>query len=1091
MKTAFEEAFGSLNKRQLEAVEEIDGPVLVIAGPGTGKTQLLGTRIGHILNTTDTDPSNILALTFTDAGVDALRQRLDTLIPKESYKVNITTYHSFGSELIRNNLEYFEGLEAEPLDELGQITALRAVIEELPYSSPFKFAEFYQRDLLQFISEAKRALLKPTHIRAIAKNNIKFITGLTQLAKDELGQLTKTNRISKDSGSLFESLLNVAAAASEKPLEGIEPLQKHFIESLGDALDNYAQNGKTTPLTAWKNAWLAKDTEGRFVVDGQRLNKRLQAAATVYENYQKRLAIGRLYDYDDMILRAIEVLEAHPNFKYSLAERYQYIMLDEFQDTNAAQMKLIELLSDHPVHESRPNVMAVGDDDQAIYAFQGANYGNMAHFINLYREIRVISLAENYRAHPQLVSLSEMIANNMTNRLHESIEGIEKTIVAANKNLKYPLEITLPEFKSDAAQYQWIALQIKKLVRQGIPASEIAVIAPKHKYLKPILPYLATQKLPVSYEKRENVLDKPVLRQLEQMALLVVTLSNQSTNAANYLWAEVLSYDFWNIPTEELWEISWEAKRTVQPWTALLLKNSKTADIAKFFLRLKDLLNLTTLEEQLDALIGMLGAKQRLKLPIKSPLYEYYFGKDSRMQHPADFTDLISNLSLLRASLRIRQRSNNRPANLTDFIDFTEAHRQADINILDRSPYFENAEAVNVLTAYGAKGKEFEAVFVVACLDEVWGSASRSQGAKVKLPANLEQIRYQGMSENERLKLFYVAITRAKTQLYLTSYEKTLDGKAMRPLSFLAEGPKPVKNDADFLEPEAVRDYWTNKHLPPFKPKLKHLLEKRLDNYKLSATHLNAFVDLIDAGPEDFFIHNLLGFPRAPTVTSTFGSAMHATLSWTGNQLVRTGKLPTENEILNHFSTELVPAWLTENEFERQVQRGKEALKIWIPQRARDLSARDRYEFNFAKESSVLDGVHLSGKIDRLVADHKQRTVTVIDFKTGKALDKFGSEPKGHKFRQQLMFYKLLVENSSTYKGYKIEKGVIEFVEPNEEGKVTRLELSYEPTEMAKFERLVQAVWVKIQKLDFPDASGYPVTMPGIKSFENDLANLI
>src|SRR5205085_1601234 len=148
-----------------------------------------------------------------------------------------------------------------------------------------------------------------------------------------------------------------------------------------------------------------------------RVNQRLVAAAGIYKTYQKKLASQRQYDYDDMILRAIETLQNYPELKYSLAQQYNYIMLDEFQDTNPSQFRLVELLTDHPVHEGRPNVLAVGDDDQAIYAFQGADHTNMATFINHYRDVKTISLEQNYRSWEDLVQTD----NNIVDQIESSL----------------------------------------------------------------------------------------------------------------------------------------------------------------------------------------------------------------------------------------------------------------------------------------------------------------------------------------------------------------------------------------------------------------------------------------------------------------------------------------------------------------------------------------------------------------------------------------------------------------------------------------------------------------------------------------------
>jgi DNA helicase-2/ATP-dependent DNA helicase PcrA len=136
----FERAYRELNKSQRDAVDTIYGPVLVIAGPGTGKTQLISTRVGHILKATDTLPQNILCLTFTEAGATAMRERLIKLLGQAAYDVRISTYHAFGSELLRNYPEYLESSDLEPIDEVGRIEILRTILAGLTYYNPIKFA---------------------------------------------------------------------------------------------------------------------------------------------------------------------------------------------------------------------------------------------------------------------------------------------------------------------------------------------------------------------------------------------------------------------------------------------------------------------------------------------------------------------------------------------------------------------------------------------------------------------------------------------------------------------------------------------------------------------------------------------------------------------------------------------------------------------------------------------------------------------------------------------------------------------------------------------------------------------------------------
>lgn len=1102
MDRQFKEAFAALNVRQRQAVETIDGPVLVIAGPGTGKTQLISTRVGHILQTTDTPADSILLLTFTEAGVQAMRERLTKLIGRPAYDVQLSTYHAFGGEIFRRYPDYFEGAQQLSLiEELGADSVLRGIISKLPYSNPLKFADSYITDIKGFISDAKRALLEPDDIKRIAEDNLETLSQINKLAKNALKDLTK---VSKSSVPIFEELRSIISAYPPKALpDSIAALSIYAQAELDDALEHFKSTNKTTKLTEWKNQWLTKDDKGNFILDGARLNSRLLSAGGIYDKYQKTLRRQGQYDYDDMILRAIEVLETHPDLKYSLAERYSYIMLDEFQDTNPAQFRLVELLTDHPVNEGRPNVLAVGDDDQAIYAFQGAEQGNMAAFARHYKGVRVISLEENYRSQPGIVLAGQNIAAQITNRLHHEFDGIEKTIVAVSKNLPEPAKIEALEFKSDAAQYEWVANQIKKIIGAGIPAGEIAVLAPKHRYLAPILPYLTRLGLPIRYERRENILDEPLVYQLERMSQLVLALADGNETLANSIWPEVLSYDFWNVPADKIWQINWQSGESHQPWTAQLLNDETLNAVASFFLRLAAMLPLTSLEQQMDALIGLPESVEIFSLASASPLYNYYFSDDTSQKSSLQFTKLISDLNVLRSHLRDWRRWQDGPIGLRAFVEFTEGHRAANLNILNTSPYHEADNAVNLLTAYGAKGREFQAVFLIAALDEVWGSASRNQGYRLSLPANLSFIRYQGASEDERLRLMFVAATRAKTRLYITSYKQDLAGKRYSRLKYLDIEEqddqllsnilpakfKHIKSDeSEGLPLRAASDYWQAKHLPPLDPQLREVLGPRLARYQLSATHLNQFTDIVNFGPQSFFMNCLLRFPSAPTTTSAFGTAIHNSLRFAGNILAGEGALPSQQRLVEIFEAQIGRIDLPADEQANLIDRGRLSLQAWLKHSAPDLRPADLFEYDFKNEGSVCGPARLAGKIDRLVIDERNRKVTVIDYKTGQSYQRWQSSIiKLHKFRQQLGFYKLLIESSSRFRGYSLEKGIIEFVEPDENGRIIRLEMAYEETEIQSLKSLIGSVWSCIQTLNIPDTHGYPPSVAGIKRFEADL----
>ncbi|HSH55533.1 MAG TPA: ATP-dependent helicase, partial [Candidatus Limnocylindrales bacterium] len=573
---AFQEAYGKLNADQKQAVDTLDGPVLVIAGPGTGKTQLLSARVANILQKTDTPPGNILCLTFTESGAVNMRDRLTRFIGQAAYEVTIGTYHAFGGDLIKRYPEYFGALRLEtPIDDLTKRQVISAIVDSMPYDNPLKQSRHHLGDLMSSLSEVKRALLTPDRLRAIAHENLSFIAQGSEQLQDTL-QGFKAMPGYKKASPLFEQVLGRLEPLVPRQ-SGAEPfgaLAQVAVQDLRSALSDAAALEKTTPLTVWKNRWLAKDADNHFVIAGELENRRLEALARTLEQYQAALAERGLYDFDDMILRAIEMLEQNPDLQYTLQERYLYILLDEFQDTNAAQLRLIQLLTDNPINEGRPNILAVGDDDQAIYAFQGAQYSNMLDFARMYQEVQVINLVENYRSHADILATAHNIAEQVEGRLTQHFPNMTKRLVAANPSLP-PAHIDRVSFPSPIAERAWVAEQISRLIEQGTAPSEIAVLAPKHKYLESLVPYLNNKGVAVRYEKRENILEAPVVKQLATMSRLVLALAAGEDRLADALWAEVLSYDFWHIPIDVVWRTAWkvnDGKKDSLSWSKVLLE---------------------------------------------------------------------------------------------------------------------------------------------------------------------------------------------------------------------------------------------------------------------------------------------------------------------------------------------------------------------------------------------------------------------------------------------------------------------------------------------------------------------------------------
>lgn len=1115
--SAYGSAFARLNDAQKLAVTTTDGPVLVIAGPGTGKTQLLATRIAHILHSTDTLPQNILCLTFTDSATHTMRERLNALIGTAAYDITISTYHAFGSELIRRFPDYFADLaDMQPVDDLGIDSILRGILDGLPFDNPLRFADVYLADIKTFISDAKRALLTPQDIRALAKHNEQFLRAARPAVSKTLGGLA---RIDKKAIPLFtelaEQLPPVAAAQKPLAVANAEPLAQLLISQLQEAVQEAQQNGKTTAITAWKNSWLAKDTAGMFVLDGARQHAKLHAAAGIYEQYLAELAARRLLDYDDMILRAVSALSQHADLRFTLQEQYLYIMLDEFQDTNGAQLRLVELLTDNPVHEGRPNVLAVGDDDQAIYAFQGANYSHMLRFQQLYRDVLVVPLTQNYRSHADVLHLARGVAEQIEERLHHHFPQIEKVLRAVGAALPKQAVIERREAKSDVGQFAWVAKRIKQLVGQGMPAGEIAVLVPQHKYIEPLVPFLQQAAVPVRYEKRENVLDNPAVSQLIRMSELCLALATAEHGRASALWPEVLSFDFWRLPTSLIWQLAWQADQTRGDWTNQLLKDPSLRPIALFFIRLGQISAAETLETMLDYLIGVtpLSLNEPGQTDFTSPFYEYHFGglslavgagKASEVQ-PAgkgDFWQLLTDLTVLRATLKEYRRDEHQPLQLKDFLDFVAAHRAANIKILNTSPYQEANDAVRLMTAFKAKGMEFSAVFVLAVNDEAWGSKTRAQSTRLQLPANLQFMRYAGATDDERLRLFYVAITRAKTQLYLVSYQQNYAGKPRTHLKYLQETVDengtarspllPVTQQAVLPAEEGgmpptteLAAYWQQRHQSALGEQgTQALIRQRLEHFQLSPTHVTSFIDLEHHGPAPFFLRTVLRFPEAPRPSVSFGNAMHETVEWIHLHNRQHGAAPTTQHALHTFEQRLRAKRLNAQNTALFLERGEAALRAYLQQRAHTIQAANEAEYNFRNEGVFIGGCHMAGKIDKLIIDKAAKTITIVDYKTGKSHQRWTHDAALHRYRLQLYLYKALVEASHTFAGYTVADAYLEFIEPDENGQLHELHLAFDDADYEHAKQLAAAVGRIVQSCNLPDVSGYSADLRGIEAFE-------
>jgi RecB family exonuclease len=299
----------------------------------------------------------------------------------------------------------------------------------------------------------------------------------------------------------------------------------------------------------------------------------------------------------------------------------------------------------------------------------------------------------------------------------------------------------------------------------------------------------------------------------------------------------------------------------------------------------------------------------------------------------------------------------------------------------------------------------------------------------------------------------------------------------------------PAEDDAPTPTTELAA-YWQERHEAALlNADMRALLEDRLRNFQLSPTHVNDFVDVANSGPQAFFLRTILRFPQAPRAQIQYGNAVHETLEWVHTYTKQHSELPSVGMLHKAFAKRMQSKRLSEHDTALYLDRGQQALKAYLEKRGDRFKPDDVVEYNFRSEGVFAGKAHLSGKIDKLIINRAERTIQIVDYKTGKGHSRWTREIKLHKYRQQLYLYKALVEGSHTFGGYTVTDAYLEFVEPDEDGEIQELHVTFDETEFARIKHLAEIVWQHIVNIDLPDVSGYNADLTGVDSFEADLLN--
>jgi DNA helicase II / ATP-dependent DNA helicase PcrA len=1011
----FKAEYAMLNTEQKQAVDKIYGPVMVVAGPGTGKTQILSVRIGKILLDTDSLPSNILCLTYTDAGVLAMRKRLLSMIGPDAYSVNLHSYHSFCNLVIQQNMHLFHKRDLQPINELEQYQCLVELIDSFDNKNPlkrYKTDAYYEaRNLKDLFSAMKRE-------------------GWTcDMLCDKIDHY-----ISDMIPDLFANKVK---------------LKKGIVE--------LTQKGKDEIIKMVK----------------------LKAAVQAFPEYQKILKDKQRYDFDDMISWVIEVFDNNPDVLAGYQEQYQFILVDEYQDTSGSQNRLVELLISFWQDES-PNIFVVGDDDQSIFRFQGANMENMMLLAKKYETdlLRVV-LTQNYRSTQPILDAAQNLIQNNTQRLCNEYDDLEKILKSATADGAAHISPVVRTVNNEFEENILIAEEIKKLVDEGVKPSEIAVIYKEHRTGDELQKFLQLQEVPVYVKRSVNLLKQTFIKKVLSYFQYAIAETTIPYSGEHYLFT-ILHYDLYTIPAIRIARICSEVignKRSkdkpgsLRNWLSDLAESNSNKLFSEDAVT-DELIRVHNILEKLVA--------ESQNLPLLKWI-ELLFNEAGILAYVMKQPDKTWYMRMLNAFFNYVQDECRRNPDLT----LEGLVRQIDLleenNISIPLVQTSGSDAgVNLLTCHGSKGLEYEYVFFVGCHSGVWeGKRKPSQG--YKLPPNVFEKESAQESEEELRRLFFVATTRAKKHLFISYPSYTNDGKSLEGSRFISE----MNGDANFhviaesIDEESKLKYSTLRYGLVQKPLLesgeKDFIDSLLANFKMNVTALNNFMDC----PVKFYYNSLVRVPSAVNESAQFGSSMHDALSTYYNKMMEDKTYPSKDVLLSRFQWHIHShrEVFTPESLKRFTEYGLQCLSDFYNEFFANASTGDFIRTEVPLEA-MIDEVPLKGFADKI--QYWGHDMMITDFKTG-SLDKSSKRyefvPPGHPHKEeggnywrQAVFYKILSDNQ---KGKLKNLLGIEFlfIEPNE-GKFDKKTINIDREQEAIVKQQARSAWDRIQAHDFYTGCG-------------------
>ncbi|HYM95554.1 MAG TPA: ATP-dependent DNA helicase [Chitinophagaceae bacterium] len=1018
----FTEEYEKLNEQQRLAVNTIEGPVMVIAGPGTGKTQILACRIGKILLETDTLPQNILCLTFTEAGVVAMRKRLVAFIGSDAYKVNIHTFHSFCNSVIQENIRLFNKKELEPLGDLERVQFIKKLIDGFEGNNPLK----------------------------------------------------------RYKGEVYYDLGNLASLFSNIKREGWE------IGWLQEKIDEYVKNilPETDGLYNKREKKKGNHVLTQLGIKEEERMEKLKAAVNAFNQYQQILNENHRYDYDDMINWVIKMFEKHKDVLLGYQEQLQYILVDEYQDSSGSQNRIVEMLVSYWADE-KPNLFVVGDDDQSIYRFQGANLKNLMNLADRFKKdlVRVV-LIKNYRSVQPILDAAHLLIENNEQRLVNQYKGLTKELITSREELKgINIMPVIREYENEFSENAHISLSIGKLIQSGVPPGKIAVIYREHKFGDEFFKFLQLQNIPFYVKRSLNLLEDIFINKiLNVIRYTVAELDTPFSGEA--LLFEILHHDFFHIQPFKIATICNEiaGKKSNGPSSLreylLLLRQSQKETLFPQDEQTAELIRVSNLLETLQKETFNLTIQQWFKHLINEAGILAYI-----LQHEEKVW-MMNKLSCLFDHIK-EETHRNPQLTLKELMHSFELMKENGLSLeLIQTTGMETG--VNLLTAHGSKGLEFEHVFLIGARNDVW-EGKRKNNKGFRLPPNVFDLETDAEILEEQRRLFFVCLTRAEKYLYLSYPKKTNDGKELIPSQFVEEIrlPMDLKPENIILTEEEKLQFVSLRFGIIQKPVLQEVEREYIDgllkNFVMNVTALNNYLDC----PLRFYYNNLIRIPSAKSEAAQFGTAVHDALNDFFTRMMENGRIyPNKDFLISRFIFHINNGReiFTKESLQRFAEHGKTILAKYYEHYYIPAPKGDFIITEYPLTKVAINNIPLKGFTDKI--QFWGHDIVITDFKTGsfekakrrgeflKPNEKEG-HPNGGNYWRQAVFYKLLVDNLPG-KNWKVLHSQFDFVEPNSNDEFDIEKLMITAAEVEQVKKQINEVWGKIQQHEFYTGCGKP-----------------